>query len=303
MACKCNVSLSNTGLPNCEPIASVTKKIILVPYYDNSGNVNSIDLTATLNQVYFTGKINAADASQRWYPLPEIKNVTEEKTDSIFESFDDGTQAFIREGNRSFSGIMPSKSPAFLEKIKEYRCATIGAYLIDKDGNLIGASIEAGYLYPIKIDQTSWDARLVKATDSTIQKIQLTFSFHVDERDEDLRMITADEVSPVRLLSLAGLLDVNAEYTNESTTGFDAKLYTDFGSVLNPITVKGLVLGDFALYNETDAAAVTISSVTENNGTYSFTFAAQTSGDVLTLTPTKNGYDFKNVVAATILIP
>jgi hypothetical protein len=74
--CNCEVGLSNTGLPNCAPIADVTKRIILVPIFANDGTRNEYEVaTTTFNQVFFDGKINEADASKRWFPLPDIENI------------------------------------------------------------------------------------------------------------------------------------------------------------------------------------------------------------------------------------
>lgn len=301
MVCNCNATLNNTGTPTCEPLMSVMKRVVIVPLYDDAGVKNYIDLTTTLNQAYFTARINDTDPSQRWYPTPEIKNITSEKADSVFEEMEDASKFFIRQGIRSFLGLMPKQSPTYLGKLEGFRCRQIGIYIIDKDGNLIGSFTETGKLFPIRVDEASWNPVLVFGTDTTVQKISLGFDFHVDENDSDLRMITATDISPVNLNAISGLLDVNAEISNESTTGFTAALTLDYGSIINPLSVKGWVIGDFSLYNEDDALAVTILTVTESPaGTYAFTFAAQGSGETLTLSATKTGYEFAD---ATILIP
>lgn len=297
MVCDCNATLNNTGTPTCEPLMSVMKKLIIVPIYDDAGVRNYIDLTVTLNQAYFTARINDTDASQRWYPTPEIKNITSEKADSIFETMEDATKFFIRQGLRSFLGVMPKQSPAFLGKLEGFRCRQIGVYIIDKDGNLIGSFTETGKLYPIRVDEASWNPVLVFGTDTTIQKVSLGFDFHIDENDSDLRMITATDITPVNLLALSGLLDVNAETSAPSTTSFKAELTLDYGSIINPILVKNWVIGDFSLYNVNDALAVTIISVTESPaGTYTFTYAAQGTTEVLRLSASKTGYAFEPVL-------
>jgi hypothetical protein len=300
--CKCNLSLGNTGQPNCEPVANATKKIIVVPYFDSLGNINSIDTTATLNKAFFDALTNQVDGSKRWFPLPQIKNVTDEKGDSVFETFEDATMSFIREGVRTFKGIMPKQTPTFLGKIKNYRCSEVGVFLVDKDGNLIGSSIVAGKMNPIRIDAATWNAVLVKGTDTTIQKIMLGFQFHLDELDENLNMILSSEIG-ISVISLTGLLDVYATATGISTTGFTAKLTTDYGSPITPIKVKGLIITDFALFNVSTSAAITITSVVENAGVYTFVFPAQASGNILRLTPTKAGFDFSNVVTTVIAVP
>ena len=114
MACKCDVGLGNTGLPNCQPIVSVAKKLIVVPTYNDAGSKNGILLTDTLDQAYWDARVNDADASQRWFPLAAMENITHERAESIVETAGSGKLAFIREGVKSFSGEMWKQSPAFV---------------------------------------------------------------------------------------------------------------------------------------------------------------------------------------------
>lgn len=312
-ACECNVTLGNTGLPNCEPINKVTKKIIIVPYYNSSGSINAIDLTSTLNDAYFTARINDTDATKRWYPMPELKNITSEKADSTFQEFGDGSRIKIQDGVRTFTGLMPNKSPNFLSKIINYGCTKIGVFLVDKTGSLIGIKKVNGFLYPIKIDEPTWDARLVFAGDETVQSVQLNFDFHVDESDGDLRTIFSTSIDNVDLLALNGLIDVNVSISNISTTGFTAKYTTDMGDLLEPIVVEGLFAADFVsfnsavtskIYNQTDSLDVTVTVVeTSTKGTYTVTYPLQTVADTLKLANKKNGFDFTKVNGTSILIP
>lgn len=188
----------------------------------------------------------------------------------------------------------------FLGKLEAIACNKVGVYYIDDCGRLVGAASADGLsLYPIAISDGSFDTRLVKATDATVAKVQISFNVASIESDAALRV--AEPEADADLLYLSGLLDVNAAISSESTTGFVAALTLDYGSFAAPLSVKSWVLGDFALYNETDLASVTISSVTESpSGTYTFVFAAQTSADVLTLTSAKSGFELR---PATITIP
>lgn len=307
MACKCDVGLGNTGTPTCQPIATVAKKLVVVPTYDSTGAKNSITLTDTLDEAYLTAKINAANSADRWFPLPLMENVTQERAETITEVSGSGKIARIREGVRSFSGEMWKQSPTFLGKLKEAQCVDISVFVIDADGNVLGSCPSAdGKLYPIAVDKDSWDVQMASATDSTVQKVVLSFQWSDNERDEYVSMITEDDYS-FDILNAKGLLDVTSEYSAISTTSFTATLSTAYGSKANPVKVKGLVLGDFALAELTPTpGAVTITSVTESaDGVYVVDFSGdpQTSADVLELTITKDGFDFTAVKANTILIP
>lgn len=314
MSCKCDNTLGNTGTPTCQPIMSVMKNIIVVPRFDSTGARNYIDLTATLNQAYFTGKVNESDPSKRWYPIRDIKNVTSEKGDSIIETFEDQSTVFIQEGVRSFAGLLAKQSPNYLKKIKDYRCTEIDIYVVDKEGNLIGMKTEEGKLFGIMVDNQSWNPTLAFGTDTTVQKILLAFNFEIDEKDENLEMITASDINPVNLLNLSGLLDVYSKVSGISTTGYTLTLTYSYGSVLNKGKVKGLVLADFIssvtattakVRNQTDSTDITISSVTEtSDGVYVFVITpAQTSADVLIPFAKKNGFDFADLKLNTVVIP
>jgi len=302
MACKCDVGLGNTGLVNCQPIASVAKKLIVVPTYSDAGAKNGILLTDTLDQAYWDAATNNADASQRWFPLAAMENITHERGDSVTEEAGSGNLAFIREGVKAFFGEMWKQSPAFLGKLKEARCTDISVFIIDNDGNIIGSCpTDDGYLYPIQVDKNSWDARTVEATDSTVQKVSLGFNWSDDEKDEDIRMVTSDEYTG-NVLGMKGLLDVvGKDAAADSTTDtLTISLETIYGSKASPIKIKGLLVGDFTFL--AGGVSVTPLSVVETNGTYVFTF---TPGDLVStelayVTVTKNGYD-STVLSATAI--
>lgn len=300
--CLCNVGLSNTGTPTCQPIASVARKLIVVPYYDSNGDVNSIEVGVdTLNDAFFTAKINAALAANRWFPLPLMKNVADERADSTFEEFGDGSKFFIKDGVRTLSALFPNQSPELLSKISSMRCTEIGVFVIDANNAIIGSQTVDGFLYPIKVEQQTWSPVLVKTTDAGVQKIKLTFDFAVEEEDENIRMITSGEAN---MLALKGLLDGYMTPSVITTTSFKATINTSFGDLQDPIKVQGLLAANFALYNITDSLSVTIITSTESPaGVYTITYVAQTSGDVLRLTPTKTGYDFSTVPSVAINIP
>jgi hypothetical protein len=301
--CNCEVGLSNTGLPNCAPIADVTKRIILVPIFANDGTRNEYEVASTIfNQAFFDARINDTDASKRWFPLPDIENIEDVRGDAIFETLNSGKNIFVQQGVRSFTGLVIKQSPEYLSQLEAATCVRFGALVIDKKGNLIGnGASKAGFLRPIQIDNNTWYPRLIKATDTEVQKIQVGFEWDINEQDSNIRMVSANDIA-IDLFDLRGLLDVyGVNVTNESTTTFDITLETFFGSMKDKVEVVGLVAADFSLYNVTDASSVTITTVTEEpDGTYAFVFPAQTSSDILRLSITKNGFDSTPLEAVEI---
>ena len=302
--CKCdNLGLGNTGLPNCQPLMGVDTLPILVPTYDSTGVKNTVPSGTVVDQAYIDAQINHADASKRWYPLVKIENATSERADAITETSAGGTNARIKSGIRTESFEIWKQSPTLISKLEEAQCTDFSIFVVDSEGSLVGMCLDAsGDLFPVRIDKNTLDVKYVKATDTTVAKLVLSYQWLEVEKDSNLSMIASDEITG-DLLSAKGLLDINVVYSAQSLTGFVATLSTEYGSKSNKVKDSGLLLADFSLFNVTQASSVTITSVTEVSGVYTFVIPAQTSADVLTLTPTKAGRDYTNVVATDIVIP
>jgi len=289
--CNCNVGLSNTGRPGCVPLQSVTSKLIMVPLSDNQGNLNGIDLAAALPT--WSDLINEADASKRWFPIPEFENVELPKADSQFEEANSGRMAFLRQGKRSFAGELwgDDSTPTLLGKLSAGRCVQFGVYIVDVNGNLIGSKSN-GFLYPIPVDEQSWDPKFMFATDSTVQKIMLGFDFYRLFDESTMYMITTSEAG-INFNDLTGLIDVNLTVDSQvSATSVTVLAAFDYGTALNPIIFQGATnTSDWSIYNVTTSTLIGVpAGVTEAPaGTYTvdYTFVAT---NVYTLSVTKDGF-------------
>lgn len=292
IGCNCNVGLNNTGRPNCVPLFSVTNNLIQVPLYDNDGNRNGIDLTAPVpnwNAVY----VNAADASQRWFPIPAFENVELPKADSQFEEANSGRKAFLRQGKRSFAGELwaDDSTPTFLGKLQTARCVDFGVYIVDVNGNLIGSK-EGNMFYPIPVDNASWDPRFMFATDTTVQKIMLGFDFDRNFDESTMYMISAAE-GLIDFSTLKGLVDIDLTIVSASTSAIDLTAATQYGTAYTPVVYQGATAtADWSVYNNTTLATITVSAVTEGPaGTYQLSIGAGVStGDDLTISVSKLGF-------------
>jgi hypothetical protein len=289
--CNCNAGLGNTGRPGCVPIQSVTSKLIMVPLTANDGTLNGIDLSAPLPT--WNSLINEPDASKRWFPLPAFENVELPKAESQFEEANSGRMAFLREGKRSFTGEMwgEDSTPTLLGKMKAGRCVNFGVYVVDVTGNLIGSKV-GGYLYPIPVDNQSWNPTFMFATDSTVQKIMLTFDFDRLFDDSTMYMITSTEAG-VDFNTLAGLIDVNLVVASQvATTSVTLEASFDYGTALNPILLQGVTgLTDWSIYDVTNQVTFgNPTGVSESpQGTYTL-LKAFVSGDDYTVSVVKDGF-------------
>jgi hypothetical protein len=289
--CNCNAGLGNTGRPGCVPIQSVTSKLIMVPLTANDGTLNGIDLSAPLPT--WNSLINEPDASKRWFPLPAFENVELPKAESQFEEANSGRMAFLREGKRSFTGELwgEDSTPTLLGKMKAGRCVNFGVYVVDVTGNLIGSKV-GGYLYPIPVDNQSWNPTFMFATDSTVQKIMLTFDFDRLFDDSTMYMITSTEAG-VDFNTLVGLIDVNLVVASQvAATSVTLDASFDYGTALNPILLQGVTgLTDWSIYDVTNQVAFgNPTGVSESpQGTYTL-LKAFVTGDDYTVSVVKDGF-------------
>lgn len=291
--CNCDAGLSNTGQPSCVPIQSVTSSLIMVPLKDSLGVRNGIDLSTTLP--VWEDLINELDESKRYFPLPQFENVELPKADSLFEEANSGKMAFLRQGKRSFMGELwgEDSTPTLLGKLQAGRCVAFGIYIVDVNGNLVGSK-ENGFLYPIPVDEQSWNPVFNFATDSTVQKIMLGFDFNRLFDESTMYMITGAEAG-VDFNGLSGLIDVNlTEVSQVTLTTLVFKAFFDYGTAINPIIFSGALATDFALLNTDTGTALPISASNEApDGTYTISQVVPnefTSGENYELSVNKNGF-------------
>ncbi len=309
--CDCGVSLQNTGTPSCVPLFGVTKQYILVPLVADDGTENKINPATTLDSAYFTALINQADDSKRWYPTGPLKNVAGERADAIFETFEDGSKYFIRQGIRNVSALILKQGPELLAQLNANRCSTFGVFIIDNNGSIYGkVKNNDGFLYPIEVDANTFYAKMVFTTDTTIQKLMLQFEWGVDERDEDLRMIAASSITGINLASVLGLMNVYCSITSTTQTVMTLKIFSKFGNIVTNYPITGLVTADFVstvasvvgkMRNNTDSADVAIVAAESSTvpGTYTLTYSSQTVADVLQPLVKKNGLDGSTMIGTT----
>lgn len=302
--CSCDYSLQNTGLPNCNYVLKYAIAAMLVPMRDGAGAANKIASGATVNDAYILAKFNDTDKTQRFYYLKNLKNANiGTPAEPVYQTFDDNSKVKIDNGITSASFIFAASSPTFLSKMQSFECEQMGIYFIDKEGYIIGIA-SGNDLLPIEIAQNSMNSQPTYGTPTTTYQITTTFDWaqSVDHGDVRAWENTVNWSSS----TIASLLDVNSSiYSAVAATTMTLDLYYDYGAINNKLPVEGLLLADFTLYNETDAASVTITSVTESStvaGRYVFVYPTQTSADVLTLTGSKNGFDFTNLANTAYVV-
>ena len=301
--CSCDeLGIPNTGF-DCFLDPQVSTGIWLVPYFDSANAVNTLKCAdMPFDKVYFDALVNNTDKSQRVYPLPAVDNVEDIRADSVVFTTSGGVNRKVRDGVRSFAGLL-FDSPAYLiDSLERSGCVELGVFFIDLNGNIIGNGKYAeGELAPFRIQKGTTDVTYVKATDSDPSSISFKFDYNVNEKDKNIGGISADDIAYSPSL-VQGLLDITAgAATAISTTGFTTATTTSYGDACSSGSLKGAVPADWTLFN--GITPVTMLDVIESPaGTYTPDYSGdpQSSADVLTFSLVKDGYE---MTPLTIVIP
>jgi len=310
-ACTCNVSLSNTGRPNCFPVEGVAFKLILTAMEQADGTANEIDLVNdTLDASYITSALNNASDDARWFPVGNFKNVAIERADPVTQEFEDGSIFKIRDGVKSFTGIIPKQTADTKRKLDSWGCTTFGCYIVTKDGQLIGDGGTADKLKPIKIEAGSFDIRHVHTTDTTVPQTQVNFQWVTEFDDSDLRMLESSDWTSGDITTIEGLVDLFGDIQASpaaTATSLTIDITTDYGSPKNRSGIGGLdLVTDFEIVGNSSGATAIATSTEDASveGRYAITFTTLTGEDVyVQLKSGVNGYDDANLITETTTLP
>jgi len=280
--CDCNLTLANTGANKCTPVFGVGVIPVLVPLVAADGTDNQIDLsTYTGSQAEWDALTQNPDRTKRWYPLPKVKNVENLRGDAVFESFDDGSNEFVRQGTRTYQAELTGKKTQILGNLESAGCTEVGIVFVDDCKQLI-ANKDGNFANPIPIDGNTWQVTLVMPTGSTVGKLQLNFEFDSLAKDSDLGILEAS-ASIIDLSTLKGLSDMAYSFGVITATDAKVTLTTKTLSMIG-VPIEGIVTGDWSAFNVNTQAVVAITLSTEGvGGEYTLDFAAQTTGDIIQL--------------------
>jgi hypothetical protein len=305
--CLCGSGAKNLGQPNCVGDADRPIKLGFQERLANDGTENGIEKSETLNAAYFQALINQTDKSKRLYPTGVLKSVVNSRADqNTFEA--DGVAYFVSEGNITYTfDIYEGASPKLAAAYNSMRCKDMMVYNFSLSSQIVGNGSNPNLLKGFRIEKNTLYAKYMPASYTEPSKITVTFTISVLEDDADMAYInynptgTGTGVLTTDPLTFEGLIDVTmGAATSITTTGFVIPMTYIYGDLFDPKMFEAGELADFTLYNVTDAAAVTITSVAEVDGLYTFVIPTQTAADVLRPSFSKTGFEATNVITITI---
>jgi hypothetical protein len=303
--CSCGGRLGATGVDNCVILFGTTHNYILVPTFKTDGSRNFIDLSsATLTaDIQAMVSINTP-MLERLYPIPFAENITREKTERILETAPSGNIYNVQDGLRQNMMELYGDNGTIrgLAELEKFGCTQMSYYTVDINGTLEGILEEDGAteFYPMPIMANSYHAQFTYATDTTINKVMLSFNLQRNFDETTIYYLTKADLG-FDATQLQGLIPAFMTVSDITTTGVTAKVLKRNGSALTERPITGLLLADFDLYDLTGEASVTITGVTESTefpGTYVITYSAVTGANSFELSATVEGFDIESEVYA-----
>ena len=303
--CTCaGTSYGNTGVDGCATIGKTPYNIIVMPKYAVDGSENVIDLTSVTLGQDIKDLWNAVTVPQsRLYPLPFAENFQITKSETIYETGPSGNKYKIKDGIRSYAFELVDKNASvrLLENLTKFGCSDMVYFVVDIEGKIEGwkSSGTSTDLHGFPMSNSTWNAILTYATDTTVQKLMVSFDQSQYFNDGSIYYLTPNDLG-YSATELKGLVSATATVGSITTTGAVATIKkgsTD--AVSTGVPIVGLLQTNFALYNITTSTAVTITAVNETSaGVYAISYVAITGANSFRLTATAIGYDIPVVVYA-----
>lgn len=303
--CLCGTG-RNLGQPDCTGTIERPVKLGFTNRIGSDGVANELSIADTLDASFFTALINQADHTKKLYPTGTIKNVVNERGDPITYSADN-VEYFAAEGNRTLTfEIIEGASPILAGALNSMRCKDMGVYIYTLASQIVGNGRVDGKLKPLRIEKNTLYAKYEPKTNDNVERIMITFTFSVLEKDADISYFNYTEdgtgagVLSADPLDFRGLIDVTmGAATDITTTTFTIPMTYIYGGMIKT-PFEGGLLADFTAYNVTDSSSITITSVTETGGSYAFVVPTLTAADVVRITFAKTGFQSTNILTLTV---
>tara|TARA_R110002153_G_scaffold32752_15_gene99113 strand:+ start:1368 stop:2330 length:963 start_codon:yes stop_codon:yes gene_type:complete len=306
--CSCgDPKFGNLGRPNCIIEMKAIAFPVIFPRFNDVGVRNTIDVTsATLGSDLLALVQPSNPAQNRIYPFPRMENVTEERTDTTYETAASGRKYLIEGVGevRTWMFELWGKDAAnqILRELNKYGCSELDFFLVDIAGTLWGIKdeINGDLMRGYEMSTETFNAFRRYATDTTTQKIMISWDVDNGECEENSYGVTSEELvatGGVKATSLKGLISAFQTVSALTATDLQTIVYTGFGSAGDRGKVVGLApansAANFTAFNETTQLAVTLTSATETaDGEYTLVMSiAQTATDPIKISVAATGYD------------
>jgi hypothetical protein len=268
----------------------IIRKFIFVESFKADGSINGIDLTTAFGKTQIQALINQSDNALRWHITDEASTFATERADPLTETVDN-IDRIIAQGPRVMSADFLASGTELESKINGNRCVDMSVYMVDDANGLNGVVTRDNFFDPIRLERNSF-GKLVFPTEASVFKVSFSTTWQKNVKDGNVKVLPFSSHG-TDLLNERGLVDIKQSGAASVSATTATIRFTNIDGSAQGTAFTGLVAGDFVLTDTTIAGVVAVSSAVENpDGTYLLTFAAQTTGDLGTITATKTSFDF-----------
>jgi len=302
--CDCaGTAYGNMGADNCPVIGKVPHNIIVMNRYAADGTLNRIDLTSgTVGADIQAMILTTTVAQNRLFPFPFAENFVITKSETVYETATSGNKYKIKDGIRSFSFELNDKlsSTRMLEQANKFGCTALSYFVVDIEGKIEGYKESAAgtELFPIPMSQSTYNAILMYATDTTVQKIAIDFDQSQYFNDGSIYYLTATDLG-YSATTLVGLKSVDTPVVSAiTTTSATFTITRPGGSALETTFLKQLLVGNFSIIDLSTGVAIPggITGFSETSqGVYVLSYTAIVGTPILRMVTTATGYDVPSV--------
>lgn len=304
--CTCDDNaLGNLGRPKCVTEMGAIAFPVFWPRYDEDGLRNTFNVASATLGDDIKALIRADSSTFRIYPSPKTEDVTAERTETVFQTFGSGRKIRIPGvgGIRTFMFNLVGKDAvnAILRELERYGCSDLDFGLVDVLGNFWlhkddpNSTEATGFM----MDSGTFDAFKVYATDTTTGMITLSFDMDRFEKESEGYALTPADLG-YRATTLTGLITGFQVAEAVTTTTATVTAFDGFGTGANTNEVTGLIGTNFTAFNVTDNTSLAVTVAETIPGTYTLTYVAPTSGDIIRVSINAPGYDFADTTFEAI---
>lgn len=286
--CSCeDENYVSLGRPNCVIEMQSIAFPIIYPRFAKDGTRNVIDLgSATLGQDIRNLVETELDGSKRLVPFPKTENASFDRTETVYETAPSTTKYKIEGvgGVRTMKFELWGKSAVheILRQLETIGCNDMDILLVDVAGNLWGIKDNplSNELRGYEMSSETFDAFKMYATDTTKQKIMISFDLERTEIESRSYALTPQELG-YSATTLKSLIPVVYQVTTPTATSIILNIGHNFGSALSQVPILGLTATNFDLTINGATVVPTVTTVVD--GRYVLTVPTMTVGQSIVL--------------------
>ena len=284
VACKCDEGISSLFVGGCNGLVDITARAIFLERFTSTGTRNFLDVSAVpVPASVFTAAFKNVDATKRFHITPELMNPTWVPNEDNLQTFDGGQIAKLSDGTTTLTFMVINVSPQEAANYKKLECGKNDVMLVTESGQLIGYAspedIDAGRLYGLPVQNITVLATPSK-TNASVSNVMITLTLSKTLNLAHIVTVASADML-VDLLTVAEPKNAVLTATTPTTTLVVVNVASEYYGINGALPIEGLGIADFKL-TELPSTAVTALTVTETAaGTYSITYAALSSADVL----------------------